>query len=80
MAPVGLFHGEPVAEGLQTEVEHPLWFVLFLRDESHHLFVQSAGYHLGLHISGEAKFVFLFSHLSDNLVRPTFVTFVHVSI
>ena len=45
--------------GLQAISRKPLRFALFLRDQSHDIFVQTARNSFGLDVGGESVFVFV---------------------
>ena len=68
MPPLRLFHREPVAEGLQAELQQPVGLTLLLRDESHHVLAESHGNHLRRHVGGEAELILLFGYAAHQLV------------
>ena len=72
MPPCGLLLRQPIAIGLQTELQQPVWLSLFLGDEPHHILVQSLLYNFSVYISGEAEFVFLLRDATYKLIllRP----------
>ena len=73
MSPCGLFECLPVAERLQSELEHPFRLSLLLGDESHNVLVESLLYDVGMHVGGEAVFVFLLSHLAHKGIFCIFI-------
>ena len=64
MSPRGLLERLPVAERLQSELQHPLRLALLLGDEPHDVLGESYGYYVGVHVCGEAVFVLLLRHLA----------------
>ena len=59
IGPVGLRQGQPVAVGLQAEVEQPLGFTLLGRDEPDRVLVQSGRSAVRFDVRHEAVLVFL---------------------
>ena len=78
MGPIGLLQGLPIAEGLETEVEHPLRFALLFGNEAYDVLVEAGVDNLGMDVGGEAVFVLLLGDLANELVLFLFV-FGHVS-
>ena len=68
LGPFRLFHLQPLAIGLEPPLEHPVRFVLLLRDEADDVLVQALGGLVHLDIGLEAVFVF-FAKLLDGLDR-----------
>ena len=58
----------PVAEGLQTEVEHPLGLSLLSGDEPNDILVQPFLDDFSMDIRREAELIFLFGYLTDKLI------------
>ena len=61
----------PVAEGLQTEVKHPLRLAFLLGNKSHDILVQSLLDDFCMDIRREAEFILLFGYLTDKLILFT---------
>ena len=57
-APVGDFHFQPFAVCFETELQQPLRFVLFCRNTTDYVFIQSPFYHIGFYIGGKTVFIF----------------------
>ena len=63
MSPFRHRQREPVAISLQAEVEQPLGLALLLRDQPHHVLVESLGDDICVNVGGEAVLVLLLRHL-----------------
>jgi hypothetical protein len=59
VSPFRLLHGEPMAVGLQAELQEPFRLLLLRRDQPDHLFIETLLNHFGLHIGGEPEFILL---------------------
>ena len=73
MSPCGLLERLPVAERLKAELEHPVGLALLLRDQSHNILVETFLYDVGVHVCGEAIFIFLLRHLSHKGIFCIFI-------
>ena len=68
MSPLRLRLLLPIAESLQSELQHPFRLPLLSRDEPNDILVQPDWYNLCMNVRGEAELVFLFGHLTDVLI------------
>lgn len=59
VSPFGLLQCEPIAIGLQAEVEQPFWFAFLRGDETNDIFIEASLDDFRMDIGGEAVFVFL---------------------
>ena len=73
VSPCGLIDSLPIAERLQAKVEHPFGLAFLLGYEPHHILVQTLFYYVGMHVGGEAVFIFLLGHLSHKGIFCIFV-------
>ena len=58
----------PVAEGPQTEVEHPLRFSLLSRDEPNDILVQPFLYDFCMYVRSKAELILLLCYLTDKFI------------
>ena len=57
MCPCRQRHLLPAAEGIKTELEHPLGFLFFSRNQADYIFIQALGNKLLFDIGNEAVFI-----------------------
>mmetsp|Transcript_20081 Transcript_20081/g.52246 ORF Transcript_20081/g.52246 Transcript_20081/m.52246 type:complete len:278 (-) Transcript_20081:1701-2534(-) len=65
VAPPWLLHCQPLTEGLQAELQHPVRLVLLGTDGTHHILIQAFGEGLALNEGLEAKLVGAVNELLD---------------
>ena len=63
MGPRGHVHRQPVAVGLQAEVQQPGGLAFLFGDEAHGVLREAAVDDVGVHVGGEAVLVLLFGQL-----------------
>ena len=68
VAPSGLFQSEPVAVGIQAELQQPVRLALRHGDEAHDIFRQTLLDDVRLDVGGEAVLVLLLRHLAHKAV------------
>ena len=68
VSPFGLLQCEPIAIGLQAEVEQPFWFAFLRGDETNDIFIEASLDDFRMDIGGEAVFVFFVGHLTHELI------------
>ena len=69
MAPGGLLHRLPLAEGVQAEIQEPGRLAFLGRDQADDILVQALGHELLLDFRNEAFLVFLGRYVPDDLVH-----------
>ena len=80
VAPGGSLQRQPVAVGLQAELQQPLGLTLQGRDAAHHILVKSLGDDLGLNVGHKAVLVLGLCRFLYNLIPFfRFLVFFHWS-